>query len=189
MIYITSSIHLIFIYYNNNYNSTEFIIRSLLTLNLFNLNIIINTIITLFTKEFKPSLRFCVSQDLVDARESLIGVVHTAFSLNMKVRELLATRLKNHPSTTTSHVRFVMKMAKSNKKGDDRVVEVTSALDKLKLDHSSLKNEHAQLKKQNEDLVKSLKRLESRIDSHIALYNKGKKGDGNDQNPSKKGGT
>ena len=122
----------------------------------------------LFTKEFKPSLRFCVSQDLVDARESLIGVVHTAFSLNMKVRELLATRLKNHSSTTTSHVRFVMKMAKGQKKGDDKV-------DNLKSEITKLKTENEALKKQNDESKATLKRLESRIDSHISTYQKERK--------------
>ena len=40
----------------------------------------------LFTKEFKPSLQHCLAQDLVDSRETLTGVLHTAFSLNVKVR-------------------------------------------------------------------------------------------------------
>ena len=122
----------------------------------------------LFTKEFKPSLQYCVSQDLVDTRETLIGVLHSAFSLNMKVRELVSTRLKNHHSTTTLHVRFVMKMAKSNKSSSDKLEPITDKMSKFKL-------ENKDLKKQLEDAKKSVIHLESRLDKHIASFNKEKK--------------
>jgi hypothetical protein len=103
----------------------------------------------LFTEEFKPSLRLSIEQDLVDSRSAFIGVMHTAFSLNVKVRELTTVGLKNHHSTTTSHVRFVMKMASNQRKGDNN----TSLLAK----YEALKKDHDATKKTN-------KSLESRID-------------------------
>ena len=74
----------------------------------------------LFTEEFKPSLKLSIEQDLVDSRSAFIGVMHTAFSLSVKVRELTTVGLKNHHSTTMSHVCFVMKMASNQRKGDDK---------------------------------------------------------------------
>jgi len=56
----------------------------------------------------------------VDSRSAFIGVMHSAFSLNIKVRELTTVGLKNRHSTTTSHVRFIMKMASNQRKGDDK---------------------------------------------------------------------
>jgi len=53
----------------------------------------------LFTKQMKPSLKFVVS-DLQEPRRACVGVIHAAFSLNVKVRELLFISLKNHHSTT-----------------------------------------------------------------------------------------
>ena len=137
--------------------------------------LVCNCLEDLFTKEFKPSLRFCVAQDLVDVRESMIGVVHTAFSLNTKVRELNTIRLKNHSSTTTSHVRFVMKMAKSSNKTTDKFDTLKKDHAKLQEDHESLKKQHEALKKQLDESKNGLKRLESRLDSHIAVYQKDKK--------------
>ena len=131
-------------------------------------DLVCNCLEDLFTKEFKPSLKFCVAQDLVDVRESMIGVIHTAFSLNAKVRELTSIRLKNHSSTTTSHVRFVMKMAKGSNKGSDKV-------EKLKLEVDKLKEENDTLKKQLDDSKNVMKRLESRLDSHLSTYQKDKK--------------
>ena len=131
-------------------------------------DLVCNCLQDLFTKEFKPSLRFCVSQDLVDVRDSMVGVIHTAFSLNTKVRELNSTRLKNHSSTTTSHVRFVMKMAKSSNKG-------TAKVDTIKAEVEKLIEENQSLKKELGDSKAALKRLESRLDSHLSTYQKDKK--------------
>ena len=116
----------------------------------------------LFTKELKPSLKFCVSQDLIESRNAFVGVLHATFSLNVKVRELTQVGLKNHHSTTTSHVRFVMKMSKSQRKGgDDKLAPLQAKFDKLHLDHTKLKEE--QLKDQA-TMAKGLKNLESRLD-------------------------
>jgi predicted nucleic acid-binding Zn-ribbon protein len=103
----------------------------------------------LFTEEFKPSLKLSIEQDLVDSRSAFIGVMHTAFSLNVKVRELTTVGLKNHHSTTTSHVRFVMKMASNQRKGDD---------------NTSLMAKYDTLKKDHEATKKTNRALESRID-------------------------
>ena len=67
----------------------------------------------LFVKELKPCLSHSVMLDLVESRELMVDVLHTSFALNAKVQKLLAIGLKNHPSNTTSHVRFVMKMSKA----------------------------------------------------------------------------
>ena len=116
----------------------------------------------LFTKELKPSLKFCVSQDLIEPRNAFIGVLHSAFSLNVKVRELTQVGLKNHHSTTTSHVRFVMKMAKSQRKnGDDKIAPLQAKFDKLQLEHVKLKDDQA---KEQVNMARSLKNLESRLD-------------------------
>ena len=116
----------------------------------------------LFTKELKPSLKFCVSQDLIEPRNAFIGVLHSAFSLNVKIRELTQVGLKNHHSTTTSHVRFVMKMAKSQRRsGDDKIAPLQVKFDKLQLEHNKLKDEQV---KDQANMVKSLKNLESRVD-------------------------
>ena len=61
-----------------------------------------------------------MAQDLVYVRDALIGVVHASFSFNCKVRELTSIGFKNHHSTTNSHVRFVMKMAKSSRKSETK---------------------------------------------------------------------
>ena len=116
----------------------------------------------LFTKEFKPSLKFCVSQDLIEPRMAFVGVLHAAFSLNVKVRELTQVGLKNHHSTTTSHVRFVMKMAKSQRRGgDDKIAPLQAKFEKLQLEHVKLKEER---EKDQLAMAKSLKNLESRLD-------------------------
>jgi hypothetical protein len=112
----------------------------------------------LFTEEFKPSLKHSVEQDLVDARSAFIGAIHTAFSLNVKVRELTTVGLKNHHSTTTSHVRFVMKMASNSRKGDDN--------------NASLQSKYDALVKKNETQDKLNKSLESRIDKLLNSMNK-----------------
>ena len=119
----------------------------------------------IFTKELKPCLKYCVAQDLVDVRDALIGVVHASFSLNCKVRELTSIGLKNHHSTTTSHVRFVMKMAKTSRKSEVKAKPV--ALDKSTGDTIKLQASIAALQKENKDLKSHLKRLESRLDTHM----------------------
>jgi hypothetical protein len=116
----------------------------------------------IFTKEFKPCLQFCVAQDLVEVEDALIGVIHSAFSLNCKVRELTSVSLKNHHSTTTSHVRFVMKMAKTSRKGEAKSVP---AVDKAPATDTKLKATIANLEKDNSDLKLHVKRVESRLDS------------------------
>jgi hypothetical protein len=81
-------------------------------------DLVSHCVIELFTKELKPSLQLCVAFDLVNLKASLIGAVHTAFHMNGKVRELTRIGLKNHHSTTTSHVMFVMQMAKVSRKAE-----------------------------------------------------------------------
>ena len=121
-----------------------------------------------FTKELKPLLKYCVAQDLVDVRDALIGVVHLAFSLNCKVRELTAVGLKNHHSTTLSHVRFIMKMVKSSRKAE---MKNKAASEKTALDTSKLQSSINSLEKDKNELKSHLKRLESRIDSYMAKMN------------------
>ena len=119
----------------------------------------------IFTKELKPCLKYCVAQDLVEVRDALIGVVHTAFSLNCKVKELTRVGLKNHHSTTTSHVRFVMKMAKSSRKAD-----ASKSKPSAERSSSEVKMQASitALQKENKDLKTYLQRLESKLDSVIA---------------------
>ena len=117
-----------------------------------------------FTKELKPCLKHCVAQDLVDVKDALIGVVHTAFSLNCKLRELTSIGLKNHHSTTTSHVRFVMKMAKTSRKSETKgkAVQERSSSD------TKLLSTISTLEKENNELKSHVKRVESRLDSFKA---------------------
>ena len=82
-----------------------------------------------------PSLKFVVS-DLQEPRAG-VGVIHAAFSLNVKVRELLFIGLKNHHSTTNSHVRFVMKMVKKEKK-DDKSQDLVKRIKVLEKEKSEL---------------------------------------------------
>ena len=115
----------------------------------------------LFTKELKPSLKFCV-EDLGDPCNAFVGVLHSSFSLNVKVRELTQVGLKNHHSTTTSHVRFVMKMSKAQRKGgDDKLGPLQSKYDKLLIEHNKLKDIQ---EKDQIAFTKGLKNLESRLD-------------------------
>ena len=123
----------------------------------------------IFTKELKPSLKHCVAQDLVHVNSALVGVVHSAFSLNCKVRELTAVGLKNHHSTTTSHVRFVLKMAKAERRADGNSSKskvAGSSYDVVKLEKSV-----TSLKEENSELKSHVKRLESRLDSFMAKMN------------------
>jgi hypothetical protein len=119
----------------------------------------------LFTKELKPSLKYNVGQDLNDLRNTLVGVVHSAFSLNCKVRELNNVGLKNHHSTTTSHVRFVMKMAKSSRKSE--ASQSKASTDK-NANEVKMQSAITQLQKENKDLKSYLQRLESKLDSVIS---------------------
>jgi len=104
----------------------------------------------LCTEEFKPSLKLSIEQDLVDSRNAFIGFLHSVLSLNVKVQELTTVGLKNHHSTTTSHVRFVMKMASNQRKGNDK--------------NSSLVAKYEALQRENAATAKSMKSLESRLD-------------------------
>jgi hypothetical protein len=119
----------------------------------------------LFTKELKPCLKYSVKMDLLDVQDALVGVVHCAFSLNCKIRELTSVGLKNHHSTTTSHIRFVMKMAKSSRtvdSGKAKVAGEQTAID------TKLQATVSTLQKENKELKSYLQRLESRLDSIIA---------------------
>jgi hypothetical protein len=124
----------------------------------------------LFTKELKPSLKFCVSQDLVEHRSAFVGVLHSAFSLNVKIRELTQVGLKNHHSTTTSHVRFVMKMSKSTRKGgDDKLSPLQAKYDKLQSEHTKLKESTA---KEQSIVNGKLKGFETRLDRLLTTVEK-----------------
>ena len=114
-----------------------------------------------FTKELKPCLKHCVAQDLVDVQDALIGVVHTSFSLNCKIRELTSVGLKNHHSTTTSHVRFVMKMAKSTRKADQK----SKGSQEKTTSDTKMSSTISLLERENSDLKSHVKRVESRLDS------------------------
>ena len=118
-----------------------------------------------FCKELKPCLKHCISQDLVDVHDALIGVVHSAFSLNGKVRELTSVGLKNHHSTTTSHVRFVMKMAKTTRKSDAK----SKSNSEMSAAESKLSASVSKLEKENRDLKTHVNRLESRLDTFLNL--------------------
>jgi uncharacterized protein YlxW (UPF0749 family) len=118
----------------------------------------------IFLNEFKPCLKYSVAQDLYDLRNTLTGVIHSAFSLNSKVRELTSIGLENHHSTTTSHVRFVMKMAKALQKTD---LKSKHEVEKPVVD-PKVKASISALEKENADLKSTLKRLESRMDSFKA---------------------
>jgi hypothetical protein len=109
----------------------------------------------IFTNKFKTCLKCSVAQDLIDIRNTVIGVIHSAFSLNCKFRELISIGLENHHSTTTSHVRFVMKMSSK------------STIEKLVLD-LKVKATISILEKENSNLKAMLKRLESCLDSFKA---------------------
>lgn len=116
----------------------------------------------LITKQKRPSLTFVVS-DLQEPRRAGVGVIHAAFSLNVKVRELLFVSLKNDHSTTNSHVQFVMKMVKKEKK-DDRNKDLLKRIQVLE--------------KEKLELVSQMRSLEGRLDRFIA--GKTKKGKGKD---------
>ena len=114
-------------------------------------------------------MKHCVAQDLVHVNSALVGVVHSAFSLNCKVRELTAVGLKNHHSTTTSHVRFVLKMAKAERKSEGNSSKSkggTNSSELVKLEKSV-----TSLKEENSELKTHVKRLESRLDSFIVKMN------------------
>jgi septal ring factor EnvC (AmiA/AmiB activator) len=113
----------------------------------------------------KPSLKYNVGQDLNDLRNTLVGVIHSAFSLNCKVRELTNVGLKNHHSTTTSHVRFVMKMAKSLRKNDAAQSKVGTEKNPNEV---KMQAAITALQKENKDLKSYLQRLESKLDSVIS---------------------
>jgi hypothetical protein len=71
--------------------------------------------------------------DLFDVQDALVGVVYCVFNLNCKVRDdLKSVGLKKHQSMTTSHVCFVMKMAKISRSlnsGKPKVADEKSTFD------------------------------------------------------------
>jgi hypothetical protein len=124
----------------------------------------------IFTKELKPSLKHCVAQDLVHVSSALVGVIHSAFSLNCKVRELTSVGLKNHHSTTTSHVRFVLKMAKSDRKSNNESAKSKSN-NQSQGEVIKLEKTISALKTENTELKAHVRRVEGRLDSFIAKVN------------------
>jgi uncharacterized protein YlxW (UPF0749 family) len=126
-------------------------------------------VIELFTKELKPSLQLCVAFDLVNLKASLVGAVHTAFHMNGKVRELTRIGLKNHHSTTTSHVMFVMRMAKVSRKAE-ATTKAKPAAEKSP-NEAKMQASITALQKENKELKAYLQRLESKLDSVIAKNN------------------
>jgi hypothetical protein len=118
----------------------------------------------IFTKEFKPSLKYLVANDLLHSRNSFVGVIHTAFSLNVKVRELLSVGISNHNSSSKSHVRFIMKMSRASNSGDDNYRALQTKYTQLESKHSELSTQHSTAKRDLESAKGKLKSLESRID-------------------------
>ena len=85
-----------------------------------------------------------------------------AFSLNVKVSELITVNLKKHDSTTMSHVPFVMKMASNQGKGEDKKIS-------LQVKYEALQKEHTAT-------AKAMKSLESRLDKLTFVVGKGSEG-------------
>ena len=73
--------------------------------------------------------------------------------------------LKNHHSTTTSHVRFVMKMAKTSRKSETSKLKPASEKSGNEIKMQPL---IMALQKENKELKTYLQRLESKLDSVIA---------------------
>jgi hypothetical protein len=132
-------------------------------------DLVSHCILEIFAKELKPSLKLCVAFDLVDMKAALVGAVHTAFHMNCKLRELVRIGLKNHHTTTTSHVRFVMKMAKVNRKNDVSAKAKPSV--EKNPNEAKMLTSIASLQKENKELKAYLQRLESKLDSVIAKNN------------------
>jgi hypothetical protein len=132
-------------------------------------DLVTHCVIELFTKELKPSLQLCVAFDLVNLKASLVGAVHTAFHMNGKVRELTRIGLKKHHSTTTSHVMFVMRMAKVSRKAD--AAAKPKATVEKSANETKMQASITALQKENKELKAYLQRLESKLDSVIAKNN------------------
>ena len=122
----------------------------------------------IFTKELKPSLKYLVANDLVEPRLAYYGVVHSAFSLNSKVRELLSTGISNHNSSSKSHVRFIMKMSRKN--------QTSSKETDWESKYKTLESNYTDLKKDMESSKGKLKSLESTLQK---LVNKAQKKESN----------
>ena len=130
----------------------------------------------IFTKEFKPSLKYLVANDLVEPRIAYYGVVHAAFSLNSKVRELLGVGISNHNASSKSHVRFIMKMSRK-KDVSTKSTDMEAKYKKLESAHNSLKGEHQELKKDMDSSKGKIKSLESTIQKLANEFKALKKGE------------
>ena len=117
----------------------------------------------IFTKEFKPCLKYLVAVDFVEPRNSYVGVIHAAFSLNVKVKELLSVGISNHNSSSKSHVRFIMKMSRS-KNSDDKYRTLETKCSTLETRNSELSSQYSTSKRELESAKGKLKALESRMD-------------------------
>ena len=118
----------------------------------------------IFTKEFKPSLKYIVSNDLVEPRNAYYGVVHTAFSLNAKVRELLGTGISNHNASSKSHVRFIMKMSRK-KETSTKYTELESKYKALESNYNDLKKDMESSKGKMKSLESTLQKLTNEVKS------------------------
>ena len=118
----------------------------------------------IFTKEFKPSLKYLVANDLGDPRSAYAGVIHVAFSLNAKVKELLSVGISNHSSSSKSHVRFIMKMSRSSSGGDNNYRLLENKYNSLESKHQELSTNYSTAKRDLESAKGKLKSLESRMD-------------------------
>ena len=116
----------------------------------------------IFTKEFKPSLKYIVANDLVEPRTAYYGVVHVAFSLNSKVRELLGTGISNHNVSSKSHVWFIMKMSKK-KDNSSKDSEWQSKYKQLETNYNDLKKEMDSSKGKLKSLESSLQKLANEV--------------------------
>ena len=76
-------------------------------------------------------------------------------------------------------MRFVMKMAKGGKETEDKITPLVEQC-------AQLKKENETLKKNIKEMKKMMTNLESRIDKHVATYNKDKKGSAREVAGSKK---
>ena len=78
--------------------------------------------------------------------------------------------LKNHHSTTTSHVRFVMKMSKSTRKGgDEKLAPLQAKFDKLQSEHTKLKES---MNKEHSMFTGKIKGFETRLDRLLTTVEK-----------------
>ena len=83
------------------------------------------------------------------------GVVHSAISLNAKVRELLRAGISNHNASSKSHVRFIMKMLRKK--------DPSNKTSELETKHKALESSYNNLKKDMDSAKGKIKSLESLI--------------------------